>query len=325
MDLSTVLTGPLPFVAGVAAAGGGVFWLDARLRNGPRARLEARLTAMLARGDRAANERGAADEAAVFLSRKGGLRGALANWLGTVSANIGGRKAVRTLFALTGAAGVALWLAARLGAGMSPLLALGVALGGAVAVFLVAQGEMRRRWMIAFLDQLVEALELLTRSVRAGYAVPAAIRMVGKEVGAPVGDVFRQIADEDDLGIEMRDALRNAARRVNLADFTFLAVALIIQRETGGQIGDSLDNLHGVLRKRKEARLKVQALTAEGRMSAIIVGAIPFVAGGGVYLMNPEQTMRLFEPGAGQTMLGTVGGLMLIGMLIMRWMVKARP
>jgi Flp pilus assembly protein TadB len=207
----------------------------------------------------------------------------------------------------------------------SATTALGIWFGAAFAAFLIVRGEMRRRWMIAFLDLLVEAVELLTRSVRAGYAVPAAIRMVGKEIQAPVGPVFARIADEDDLGIEMRQALRNAAQRVALPDFTFLAIAMVIQRETGGQLGDSLDNLHMVLRKRKEARLKVQALTAEGRMSANIVGAIPFVAFGGVYMLNPEQTMRLFEPGLGQTMLFAAGAMLTIGLVIVRWIVKAQP
>lgn len=325
MQPAAFLAGPFPILALLATAAAGVLWYDWRLRNSPAARTVARLTALSTRAVSGAEQASAAVEADVFLATRRGLRGAVLGWLGDISANIGGRRTLRILFALAAVVGVAAFYGARTVAGLTPLTAALAGLAGAVAAFWVVQAELRRRWMIAFLDQLVEAVELLTRSVRAGYAVPAAIRMVGKEVGAPVGTVFGQIADEDDLGIEMREALRNAARRVDLPDFTFLAIAMVIQRETGGQLGDSLDNLHMVLRKRKEARLKVQALTAEGRMSAIIVGAIPFVAGAGVYFMNPEQTALLFRPGTGQTMLTVAGGLMAVGMVIIRWMVKARP
>ena len=325
MQADALLSGPGLAIAALVLAAAGVLVLDDRMKRSPRARTAARLAAMHARGQGAAENGADLAEADVFITRRRGLLGLVGGWLSDVSANIGGRRMLHVLFALACAAGFGLGLAGRAVAGLGLGQAAGLAVLGAFGAFYVAQAEMRRRWMIAFLDQLVDAVELLTRSVRAGYAVPAAIRMVGREVGSPVGDVFSQIANEDDLGIEMRDALRHAAHRVNLPDFTFLAIAMVIQRETGGQLGDSLDNLHFVLRKRREARLKLQALTAEGRMSAVIVGAIPFVAGGGVYLMNPEQTARLFEPGTGQSMMTVAGGLMLVGMLIIRWMVKARP
>lgn len=324
MDAGALLSGPLPYIAALLVAATGVLLLDGAMKNSPRARTAARIAAMSARAQ-AGGEETADAEAEVFFARRRGVLGVVGGWLADVSANIGGRATLRNLFVLAALVGTGLAIAGRAVAGLGPLEAVALGLLGGAGAFYVVQAELRRRWMIAFLDQLADAVELLTRSVRAGYAVPAAIRMVGREVGPPVGDVFGQIADEDDLGIEMREALRHAAHKVNLPDFTFLAIAMVIQRETGGQLGDSLDNLHTVLRKRKEARLKLQALTAEGRMSAIIVGAIPFVAGAGVYAMNPEQTSLLFEPGTGRTMLGAAGGLMLVGMLIVRWMVKARP
>ncbi len=320
---------PLPLVLGLLALGVALlFWLDARARNSPAARTEARLAAMLARGAGGRAERpgtAATADADLFNTRRRGVGGAVKGWLSDLSETIGGRAALRLLFGVAAVAGLAAWAFAARGGGLGGLSAAGVGLLAGLAVFHIFRGELQRRWMIGFLDMLVEAVELLTRSVRAGYAVPAAIRMVGKEIEAPVGPVFARIADEDDLGIELRTALRNAARRVNLPDFTFLAIAMVIQRETGGQIGDSLDNLHMVLRKRKEARLKTRALTAEGRMSATIVGAIPFVAGIAVYFLNPEQTMLLFEPGLGQTMMLVAVGLLSLGFVVIRWIVTARP
>jgi Flp pilus assembly protein TadB len=319
--------GPLlPLLGGLGLGLALALWLDHRAAHSPAARTAARLAAMAARGQAGDIGAGAAVlDADVFNVRRRGLRGAVAGWFADTSANIGGPKAMRLLMGISIVAGVA--VAVLIVSLARPALATALAawLGATVGAFLIARGEMRRRWTIAFLDLLVEAVELLTRSVRAGYAVPAAIRMVGKEIRAPVGPVFARIADEDDLGIEMRQALRNAAQRVALPDFTFLAIAMVIQRETGGQLGDSLDNLHAVLRKRKEARLKIQALTAEGRMSANIVGAIPFVAGAGVYMLNPEQTMRLLEPGLGQTMLFGAGAMLGVGLVVVRWIVKAQP
>ncbi len=324
-DFAQYLTAPMLMILGLVVGVAVVVATDAARARSPKVRIAARLHDVLDRQMSAGDLPLAQTQADVFMARKTGLRGAIIARFDDLSANIGGPKSVRLLLILTGASGFAVAIAAPRLLPVGPLEAAiaGFAIGA--IVFYVGQGEMRRRWMIGFLDQLVEAVELLTRSVRAGNAVPAAIRMVSEELGAPVGPVFGRIADEDELGIELRRSLRAAAHRVALPDFHFLAVALVIQRETGGQLGESLDNLHLVLRKRKEARLKIQALTSEGRMSAIIVGVIPFLAAGAVYFINPAQMMLLLEPGLGQTMLMIAGGLLGVGFLTVRWMVKARP
>jgi Flp pilus assembly protein TadB len=321
------LSGPALLLIAAALGLLAVALWDLRRRTGPRARTAARLETLIGR-DADADRRAVAERIAdldLFRLRRAGLRGALAERLADLSANIGGTGALRALAAVSAAAGLGGALGAGAGFGAPAPVAAAAGLGLGALAFSTMRGELRRRWSIGFLDLLVEAVELLTRTVRAGYAAPAAIRLVGREIPAPVGPVFAQIADEDDLGVDFRRSLRGAARRVGLPDFNFLAVALILQRETGGQLGDSLDNLHLVLRKRKEARLKVQALTAEGRTSAMIVGAIPFAAGGGVSLVNPEQTALLLEPGAGRLMLAGAGGLLVAGFFTIRWMVKARP
>jgi Flp pilus assembly protein TadB len=190
--------------------------------------------------------------------------------------------------------------------------------------FRMAESELRRRWSVAFLDQLVEAVELMTRSVRSGFTPSAAIRIVSTELGAPVGPLFARIADEDELGVDLRQSLRRAARRVRLPDFSFLAVALILQRETGGQLADTLDGLHLMLRKRRETRLKLHALTSEGRMSATILGLLPFVAGTGVAMISPDEFSLLFTTDMGRRMLLIGGAMLATGVLIMRWMAAPR-
>lgn len=298
-------------------------WLERRHRRDPRRIGDARLAAML---DRTIGheERAAGQRLNVFLARRTGLRGAWENWLDRQGAGVGGRAGLRalSLIALAAAAGAAFGFAQvfKLGVGVAAVAGLGVGAGA----FMVIASERRRRFVLAFQDQLIEAVELLSRCVRTGYAAPAAVRLVAKEMGEPVGPIFLRIADQEDIGVEPRKALRDAARSVQLPDFTFLAIALVIQRETGGRISETLENLHFVLRRRKEARLKTQALTAQGRMSANVVAAIPFVAFFGVSLMNPDQARLLTDTPLGRLLLAVALGFVVVGVFVVRLMVRAR-
>jgi tight adherence protein B len=311
---------------GALVAGLAALWLiDALSGAGPRARLNQRLAEVMSRVSARIAEDDAPGGRALFLAQRRGLRGRLAAWLADLSVAIGGAGPFRTLMIVTFA------LAALGAVGASALVGLPAPVaalaGGAVGVlaFRMTRAEMRRRWALAFLEKMVEAVELLARSVRSGFTPGAAIRIVSREIGPPVGPVFARIADEDELGLDLRVSLRRAARRIGLSDFNFLAVALIMQRETGGQLADTLDNLHLMLRKRREARLRIAALTSQGRTSALILGILPFVAGAGVAMTAPDQFALLFTPGLGQTLV-TVGlGLLIVGALVMRWMVTPRP
>jgi Flp pilus assembly protein TadB len=320
------LTAPAMIVALLVVVALIVIVVDRAQANSPKARLHARLDALMNRfasTDTTVNTR--IEHQRIFRQRPRGVIAGLRQRLANLSVNVGGKKQLSILLVVTAVAGLGgAFLSARI-LGLPPAIDALIGLGVAVVVFRMLRGEMQRRWMIRFLDQLVEAVELLGRSVRSGYSAPAAIRMVGKEIGEPVGPIFTQISDEDDLGIDLRLALRSAAGRVGLPDFTFLIVALVMQRETGGQIAESLDNLHFVLRKRREARIKIKALTAEGRMSANVVAAIPFATAGMLWMMNPDQFTPMFEPGLGQTMMLIAGGLLTTGILVTRWMVNARP
>jgi tight adherence protein B len=317
---------PALILALLVAALVGVIVLDRARANSPRARMEARLETMLHRFvDVESSGSRRIEQQHIFRQRQLGPMAAIKQWLTDLSVNVGGRRPFTFVILATVGATLGGAIAATHVLGVSLLLDALLGLIAGIAVFRLLRGELQRRWMIRFLDQLVEAVELLGRSVRSGYAAPAAIRMVGKEIGEPVGPIFTQISDEDDLGIDLRVALRSAATRVNLPDFTFLIVALVMQRETGGQIAESLDNLHFVLRKRREARIKIQALTAEGRMSANVVAAIPFATALMLWLMNPEQFDLLLQPGLGQTMSAVAATLLVTGILVTRWMVNARP
>jgi Flp pilus assembly protein TadB len=323
--VAAVLEGPAIIVITLVMGLALTFMLDARRARDPRRLTQERLIAVLAHSWRDMGGESELLEAQVFRKRRTGLSGAAANWLDRVSAGLGGRAGLRNLAILSGALGVGAAVAVLTLLGMGPLLALVGGFGAGAGVFVIVGGARRHAWTMAFQDQLIEAVELLGRTIRAGYAAPAAVRHVGVELPPPVGPIFTRIADQEDLGVEPRKALRDAARAVQLKDFSFLATALIMQRETGGQLGESLANLHTVLRRRREARLKTQALTAQGRMSAKVVAAIPFVAFAGVYLLNPAQSMKMLESDLGLTMLGVAAGLVGVGVMVVRWMVREKP
>lgn len=323
--IAAATQGPWPVIAALALALAAVLAMDRRRARDPRRLAAARLGAMLEHSLRDSRGVAAPTEATLFRTRRDGLLAVAGERLDRYAAGLGGRAGLRTLvltgLAAGGAAGTG--LAVFFGLPAAVAVAAG-ALAGALSFFFLA-GERRRRWSLAFQDQLIEAVELFARTIRTGFAVPAAIRHTGDQLPEPVGPILRRIADQEDIGVEPRRAIREAALAVSMDDFTFFAVALILQRETGGEIGASLDNLHFVLRRRREARLKTQALTAQGRMSAKVVAAIPVVAFIGVYLLNPEQTGLMLQSDTGLTMLGVATALVVGGMLVVRWMVQARP
>ncbi|WP_051328773.1 type II secretion system F family protein [Geminicoccus roseus] len=186
-------------------------------------------------------------------------------------------------------------------------------------------GQLKRRWQLAFLNGFADAIELVIRASRSGIPISEAIRVAGQEIADPVRSEFRLISNALDLGIDLKDALRTAASRVCLPDFDFLVTALILQRETGGQLAETLENLATILRRRKELRLKIKAMTAEGRMSAVVVGAIPLVAAAAMYFLDPGHIERLLVPGAGRSMLYVGIGLLAAGIAIIHFLTRVRP
>ncbi|MFP4126953.1 MAG: type II secretion system F family protein [Alphaproteobacteria bacterium] len=236
--------------------------------------------------------------------------------------HLGGTRTVN----LVVLAAVALALAAAAGlvvvAGLDPPKALTAGLAVGFGAALLALRELDRRWQIAFLETFNDAIELIIRAVRSGIPVNEAIRQAGSEVNEPVMGEFRRIADSIDLGVDMREALRQAADRVALPDFDFFVVCLVLQRETGGQLTDTLEGLTHILRRRKEIRLKVRALTAEGRMTAMIVGALPVVVAGLMYVLDPDHILRLAEPGLGRGMLYYALGSMAVGVFVINQLTR---
>lgn len=176
-----------------------------------------------------------------------------------------------------------------------------------IGAFLVgALGMLKNRVakrQYAFLDSFPDAIDLIVRAVRAGIPVNETLNLVADEGAAPVSDEFRAIAEEMAVGVDLSDACINATHRIGIPDFNFFVVSLLLQRETGGHLAETLENLSTVVRGRKEMRLKVKALTSEGRISAKILSAMPVLTIAAIFSIRPEYMLPLFSDPTGRLML----------------------
>jgi tight adherence protein B len=206
---------------------------------------------------------------------------------------------------------------------LRPALAIALAGAGAVGAPALLLRLSQSRHQRQFLDIFPDALDLIVRAVRAGLPAPEALELAAREVGAPVGSEFRRMLDEMRIGVEMEDALQDAADRIRVPDFRFFVVSLLLQRRTGGGIAETLSNLSIIIRQRKALRLKARALTAEATASATVVATLPFVAGVGLFLINRELMSVLFVDPRGRQMLGIACLGLLFGIAAMKAIIKS--
>ncbi len=199
-----------------------------------------------------------------------------------------------------------------------PLVALSALLIGALVPFaLLSQLGSRRRG--AFNAQLPDTLQLLASSLRAGYSLLQGLDAVAQEVADPTGRELRRVVLETRLGRDMELALEDLAARMQSRDFDWVVMAIRIQREVGGNLAELLTSVADTMISRERLRREVSALTAEGRLSAIIVGALPFVIGVIIAVINPGYMNILFTTGLGKVMILAATVLTLAGFL---WMKK---
>lgn len=172
--------------------------------------------------------------------------------------------------------------------------------------------------------QLPDALELMGRALRAGHALFVGMKMVGSEMRDPIAGEFQRGFDEISMGASVPEALGNLADRVELMDVKFFVTSVNIQRETGGNLAEIIDSLGRLIRKRFELKKKVKALSAEGRISAIILMSLPFALGLALQALNPEYMLPLFTDPFGQTMVGVAVIMMIVGSIVMKRMIAIK-
>ena len=161
----------------------------------------------------------------------------------------------------------------------------------------------RKHRLGKFEKQLPEAMELLARSLRAGHSLADGISLIGEEMDEPIGPEFARVYEQQNLGISLEDALEELAERVPNMDLRFFVTAMIMQRQTGGDAAEILDKIGRLIRERFQLRGQVKALTGEGRLSGIVLLALPPLLGLYMYLRNPDYMSVLFTDPLGQKML----------------------
>ncbi|MEL6316766.1 MAG: type II secretion system F family protein [Pseudomonadota bacterium] len=173
-----------------------------------------------------------------------------------------------------------------------------------------------------FIEHFAGAIDILVRGVRSGLPVNEGMRVIGTELPEPVSGEFRLLNDSVAIGVPLEDALERMANRVPSPDVDFFRTVLAIQKQTGGNLAESLSNLSDVLRNRKKLKGKIKALSSEARMSAIIIGSLPFIVCLAMYVLRPDYITELFTDPFGQQLIA--GGLawMSIGVFMMRSMIK---
>jgi tight adherence protein B len=176
----------------------------------------------------------------------------------------------------------------------------------------------------AFEKQIPEALDLMSRAMRAGHAFPTAVQMVGEEMADPIGLEFRTLFDQTNYGMPQQEALVRLAERVPVADLGYFVVAVLIQRESGGNLAELLDNIASIVRARLKLLGSVRTLSAEGRLSAWILLALPFVTGALINIITPQFMAVLWTDSIGLRLVGAALVSMTIGVIWMRKIIQIR-
>lgn len=199
-------------------------------------------------------------------------------------------------------------------------LGLGLLVGAGLPHMVV--GFLINKRTDAFITKFPDGIDLLVRGLRSGLPVTETLGIVSTEVPGPVGIEFKSVIDRIKVGKTMEDALQDTADKLGIAEFNFFTITLAIQRETGGNLAETLSNLADVLRKRAQMKLKIRAMSSESKASAYIVGSLPFLVFGAIMYINPGYMMGFFEDDR-LIVAGLGGGVWMgIGVMIMAKMVN---
>ena len=206
--------------------------------------------------------------------------------------------------------------------GHSPFVLLMVAVIGLLGVPRFILKKMAARRQKKFLMEFPDALEAVVRLLKAGMPVSEAVLMISREFTGPVGEEMSRVYDKQKIGVPLHEAALDATKRMPLAEMKMFATGLSIQAQTGSSLSEVLMNLSGVIRARFRLKRKIKALSSEAIASASIIGALPNVVAGGMYFVNYDYLQVLFVTPTGNFLLGIAGGMMLVGIFVMRGMIN---
>jgi tight adherence protein B len=175
-----------------------------------------------------------------------------------------------------------------------------------------------------FRSQFPEALDLIARALKAGHSFNSGMKLAADEFDDPLGPEFDETLGEINFGVSVANALKNLVKRIECPELKYFVVAVILQRETGGNLSELIESLANLIRENFKFQGKVRTLSAEGRLSAVILVAIPFFVAGYLHLVNPKYLGLLFSEPIGRIMMGGAAIMMVIGILVMKKMVTIK-
>ena len=233
----------------------------------------------------------------------------------------GFRTSLQVYFGICGVIGVAATVIYLLmgypGIGAVPV---GVTVGFGLPRYIV--GWIGKRRVKKFTKDFANAVDVIVRGIRSGLPVGECLNIIANESPEPVCSVFREITESQKLGLTLDQALERSQEQMSTAELRFFGIVLAIQSQTGGNLADTLQNLSNILRDRKKMADKVKALSSEARASAMIIGSLPFLMTGLLWLVSPEYIELLFTDTRGQIMMACGIGWMSIGVFIMKQMIN---
>ncbi len=206
---------------------------------------------------------------------------------------------------------------------MNPLLllVLAVAISSTPVLWLSRQANQRRE---AFIKQLPETIDYISRAMRAGHGLISAIGMVSTEFADPIGHEFKTVFDEISFGIPFKEAIGRLGERIQSYNLNFFVISLTIQHDTGGNLTEVLDGLARTMRERVKLSGKIRTLSSEGRSSALILGSMPFVIAGVLTFLNPDYMSVLWTTPQGQTLIFIGGGFMVVGFFLLNRIIQIK-
>ena len=185
-------------------------------------------------------------------------------------------------------------------------------------------GVKRKRRMKAFTSQFPDALEMFARSLRAGHSFTGAIQLVSQEMPHPLGSEFRQVFDEQNLGVPLREALTGMTHRVDSLDARFFVTAILIQRETGGNLAEIIDKIAHVIRERFRIQGQLKIFTAQARMTGTILSLLPIALALAIGFLNPDYLKPLWFERAGRFLIALAVCMQIAGALVIRKIVRIK-
>ena len=296
-------------------------------RSSPRAKLKARVSAVAGRAEvtidaeKSDNSRRARQIQSKLKELETGNAARRRTELRQRIEQAGLKASIRQYYAWSAVVGVA---------GTVVYVLMGYPLLGAIPV-LIAMGlgapRMYLGWLVGkrqsrFTENFADAIDVIVRGIRSGLPVGECLNIIARESPEPIGPEFHLLVEGQKVGMTLSEVLDRAVRRMPTTDMKFFAIVLIMQQQTGGNLGETLANLSGILRSRKKMAQKIRSMSSEARMTALIIGALPFLLSGMIYLISPDYMSILWTDSLGKILLFGGLGWMSLGILVMKQLVS---